>query len=274
MSTWDAARIASRRQLPKPRKMHGPVGPAALLRPADGHNWTDAIREVGDSPDYPSRVNIARACKGCGVHVCSCKPVERLTPGKLMRRECVSCTNTVEPGWNYCDDCIKRRSDELMLRGRRIVAREGVSNDEAFVYDDRIEVSTKTKDSLRREIDEQHRLQQAPYTETPKHREPVERKKYMFPVMVGVETGQVATSTCFSLSDPADTRPGSVDVAGLEKLRSEWQKDRAQQTASDDYARHLGEHIAVADRLGICGLCHSYDHATQACQEMARGFYR
>lgn len=107
MKPWHMARVASRRELPKPRKMHGPVG-EKLETPDEGRARYPKMKSIWFAPGECS------TCRDCGHHVCSCKPV-----------------------------------DELMLRGRRIVAREDVRDDEAFVHDDRIEVSAKTKDSLR-----------------------------------------------------------------------------------------------------------------------------
>lgn len=46
---WHMARVASRRELPKPRKMMGPVG--------------EREGEI-----------CSAACGGCGYHVCSCDP--------------------------------------------------------------------------------------------------------------------------------------------------------------------------------------------------------
>lgn len=105
---WDAARVASRRQLPKPRKMHGPVGERMDTTQVES---VHANSRAGKQCWYGTENgdSAVTACRDCGYHVCNCKPVER--------------------------------------------------------------------------------------------------KKYMFPVTTGVETGQ---------------RPGSVDVAGLEKLRAEW----------------------------------------------------
>lgn len=58
---WSMARVASRRQLPKPRKMMGPVG---------GASWhPDNASVVARDP---ARMT---ACDGCGCHVCSCEPL-------------------------------------------------------------------------------------------------------------------------------------------------------------------------------------------------------
>ena len=59
---WDAARVASRRPLPKPRKMHGPVGDEALnFRVEPGCFGEKRWRRTADD-----------ACEDCGYHVCSC----------------------------------------------------------------------------------------------------------------------------------------------------------------------------------------------------------
>lgn len=52
------ARLASNRPLPKPRKLHGPVGPdpIALSVSLGGVDW--------------------KGCQDCGYHVCGCKPKE------------------------------------------------------------------------------------------------------------------------------------------------------------------------------------------------------
>ena len=55
---WDAARLASRRELPKPRKMHGPVGDSSRRGRCMG----------GTIDDH---------CLDCGYHVCNC---DRVSP--------------------------------------------------------------------------------------------------------------------------------------------------------------------------------------------------
>lgn len=62
---WDAARAASRRQLPKPRKMMGPVGE----RPTDIEQYRNGVLHESHTREHH--------CRDCGYHVCSCKPVER-----------------------------------------------------------------------------------------------------------------------------------------------------------------------------------------------------
>ena len=63
---WHMARVASRRQLPKPRKMHGPVGE----RPSDHEHYRNGVLHESRDREYH--------CNDCGYHVCSCKPVERI----------------------------------------------------------------------------------------------------------------------------------------------------------------------------------------------------
>lgn len=58
---WDAARAASRRELPKPRKMHGPVGEQPNI------DWGGGT------------VDLTHIC--CGMIICNCKPVERMFEG-------------------------------------------------------------------------------------------------------------------------------------------------------------------------------------------------
>ena len=58
---WDAARAASRRQLPKPRKMMGPVGEQPNI------DWGGGT------------VDLAHIC--CGMIICSCKPVDPIAVG-------------------------------------------------------------------------------------------------------------------------------------------------------------------------------------------------
>lgn len=65
MTSWDAARSASRRPLRKPYKAVGPVGPTHV---ADGRNDCCCSECVQFS---------RRACRDCGMHVCGCDPAER-----------------------------------------------------------------------------------------------------------------------------------------------------------------------------------------------------
>jgi hypothetical protein len=71
MSTWDAARIASKRPLPKPRKMMESVG-----RQIDANRNCMSDMEI-NRPDA-RRVWFApgecSACQCCGYHVCSGPP--------------------------------------------------------------------------------------------------------------------------------------------------------------------------------------------------------
>lgn len=62
---WDAARVASRRELPKQRLLHGPVGSRLESNGAPGitaskRSWCGPF-----SAELP-------CCRGCGYHVCSC----------------------------------------------------------------------------------------------------------------------------------------------------------------------------------------------------------
>lgn len=170
---WHMARVASRRELPKPRKMHGPVGPAALLRPADGNNWTDAIREVGDSPDYPSRVNLGRTCKRCGVHVCSCDPYALY-------------------------HSLRANHPEYTLRAYYYAKKGSMHFVQSWGGTPNVVLI-------------------CPQDIPPEYREPVE------PPHPVVTSANVPRGHAFFVQD---TRPGSVDVAGLENLRAEWQRDR------------------------------------------------
>lgn len=85
---WDAARAASRRELPKQRKMHGSVG---RYQPAG---------QVGQcSAQEPDGTVWARGCQFCGVHVCHCKPVgsvsvstataDKPDPGSELEKWCL-----------------------------------------------------------------------------------------------------------------------------------------------------------------------------------------
>lgn len=58
MSTWDAARLAQRRPLPKPRKMHEPVGEWK-----SGHSFQS----------YKGAAYYDMTCRVCGYHTCSCQ---------------------------------------------------------------------------------------------------------------------------------------------------------------------------------------------------------
>jgi hypothetical protein len=78
---WNAAKTASRRALPKPRKMHGAVGTpiAELIAPLKAEHprkltpleWSRARLDYvrGDTNAW-----LDCACQSCGYHVCSCKP--------------------------------------------------------------------------------------------------------------------------------------------------------------------------------------------------------
>lgn len=119
---WDAARVASRRELPKPRNMMGPVGPESFKRPADGDNWCDAVRELGIDANKLR----AEACTDCGYHICSCEPAPAWKPtcmycgaeqedrGSLKTRMiCVSCAETRKPKHPNGCPCAGCTSTEL-----------------------------------------------------------------------------------------------------------------------------------------------------------------
>lgn len=74
---WHMARVASRRQLPKPRKMHGPVGERMDTTQVES---VHANSRAGKQCWYGTENgdSAVTACNGCGYHVCSCKPVERI----------------------------------------------------------------------------------------------------------------------------------------------------------------------------------------------------
>lgn len=69
---WNMARVASRRELPKPLKMLGPVG--AKHDPAAPHH---ACRSQVDIDDMSVDEG---ACDLCGYHVCACEQLTRPSP--------------------------------------------------------------------------------------------------------------------------------------------------------------------------------------------------
>lgn len=72
---WHMARVASRRELPKPRKMMGPVGERMDTTQVEG---VHANSRAGKQCWYGTENgdSAVTACSGCGYHVCSCEPVE------------------------------------------------------------------------------------------------------------------------------------------------------------------------------------------------------
>lgn len=92
MSTWDMARLASKRPLRKPYKPVGPVGVRAP-RTAD---------------------SLAPACPGCGYHVCSCPKPAYIEPwlsgnvrgyGQTDRDVPIQFDTYVKPGvWAYIEN--------------------------------------------------------------------------------------------------------------------------------------------------------------------------
>ncbi len=84
---WSMARVASRRQLPKPRKMHGPVGEKRYSwgerledswiptgRPTLRYSMPECGDEATNERGVPQIA--VTACHSCGYHVCSCEPVD------------------------------------------------------------------------------------------------------------------------------------------------------------------------------------------------------
>lgn len=85
---WDQARAVSRRELPKPRKMLGPIG-----EPKPGNEGVERCyargfgRDKGNSSTFFASGQCS-TCKHCGYHVCSCNSHiealrEWLSPGAL-----------------------------------------------------------------------------------------------------------------------------------------------------------------------------------------------
>jgi hypothetical protein len=64
---WDQARSASRRPLPKPRKLHGPVGVPGTTLMEQQPPYTMTGRCLG-------RFMNDLTCADCNYHVCSCRP--------------------------------------------------------------------------------------------------------------------------------------------------------------------------------------------------------
>lgn len=132
---WHMARVASRRELPKPRKMIGPY--STLGEP----KWSA-------TSGIPGRED--QVCQSCGYHVCSCEQAQANPPtfmekyGQFVSPElkraldlkareykfpvlnqieygqtsptpfpCVFCQKTGVhdcPGGNYCGDCKRSRA--------------------------------------------------------------------------------------------------------------------------------------------------------------------
>lgn len=73
---WNAARAASKRPLPKPRKVHAPVDPFAqnptMLRPGTGR----MLRNQDGAPAHYPGDALTRdydTCRECGLHICGCE---------------------------------------------------------------------------------------------------------------------------------------------------------------------------------------------------------
>lgn len=79
MPPWDAARAASRRPLPRPRKLHGPVG--ATPRTDYGEPACQGCGYHVCAPSCEHAKYDARFCAGCDRLVCVCDGVFRPEPG-------------------------------------------------------------------------------------------------------------------------------------------------------------------------------------------------
>lgn len=75
---WDAARSASRRELPKPRKDHGPTVAVGCPMPAT-QGWAAFHRDgtADFDADDLDTVHDFQSCGICGYHVCNCTPITR-----------------------------------------------------------------------------------------------------------------------------------------------------------------------------------------------------
>jgi len=98
MSTWDMARLASKRPLPKKRKPIGPVGSADEL-----------IKKIvaGEipAPDW-------KGCRACGYHVCSCERP------KWQRTPALGHLDTLPPEQQTTGDHIAKRRAEALPGSR------------------------------------------------------------------------------------------------------------------------------------------------------------
>jgi hypothetical protein len=87
--SWNMARIASRRPLPKPRKMMGPVGERPDVGPDHGYAY------------------FAETSRCCGYHVCCCKrePIEPAQVRDIVR------LGELRAAAMLCDcvDCVAKR---------------------------------------------------------------------------------------------------------------------------------------------------------------------
>lgn len=109
---WDAARSASRRPLPKPRKMHGPVGDEALNTQGAVCDAEATYLRHGARTCFPhdSRCE-PMTCRDCGYHVCSC---DRTIAIEALREHGVISHSTLPPEHQIMGDHIaKRRAEEF-----------------------------------------------------------------------------------------------------------------------------------------------------------------
>lgn len=97
---WDAARGASRRV----KRTYKPVAPVGEFRPT--HSWTGPVRHRTTIGPYD-----VSTCRGCGYHVCSCKPEPSrgLPLGRMALAEAV--TQELPPG-------DRAAAIELLLTGK------------------------------------------------------------------------------------------------------------------------------------------------------------
>lgn len=168
---WSMARVASRRQLPKPRKMHGPVGDPVSAREGEA----DA-RHGSQHQRIFFAMGECSTCPDCGYHVCSCKPVDPIADGVRNLKSAL----LAHPDYKIVAYRYSRLSDAYPIAITKTIY--------------------TNPHTLKAFTDE---LERAGVPCHPDYDPFVKNAgQFRFP------------------------RPGSVDVAGLEKLRAEWQKDR------------------------------------------------
>ena len=119
---WDAARTASRRPLPKPRKLHGPVGDEALNTQGAVCDAEATYLRHGARTCFPHDSRCEEmACSDCGHIVCSC---DRTVALEALREHGVI---TVEyPLWNAT------LPPEQQIMGDHIAKRRAEDFNEAF----------------------------------------------------------------------------------------------------------------------------------------------
>lgn len=97
---WDQARIASLRELPKPRKMLGPVG-----EPKPGNEGVERCyaRGFGSTKGNTSTFFASgqcSTCKHCGYHVCNC-PAPAQPTNTLAKEALKALADALSPGRQY-----------------------------------------------------------------------------------------------------------------------------------------------------------------------------